>query len=82
MKQLENIQQVEAPSFLYTRIQQRIKNEVRMRVSGKTIWTAAISLCFVIVINFYSIIHIKQNTNPHQNTAEVFELMPDHNFYK
>ena len=78
---LESIQSVEAPEFLFTRIQQRIEVLKADLVSPKKVWTAVAAFAVLIVINLYAIRH--SNISSHErNIAQVFQLMPSNNLYE
>ena len=79
---LENIKAVDAPPFLFTRIQQRIKNEIITRVPLRVAYSWAASLCFLVLINVLVVMNYQPDTPHANNLAQRYHLMPENDFYK
>ncbi len=82
LKPLENIKQVEAPPFLFTRIQQRIQNEFDNHVSMKLVYSIAASFVILLSINAFTMFQQNLSSKEEANIAQAFQLMPDNNLYK
>ena len=82
LQPLDGIQNVEAPPFLFTRIQQRISEEKYGRVSAKSAYAIFASLILLLILNFYAITKIQSTNNRKSNLAEIFHIMPDNNLYQ
>lgn len=82
LKPLENIKQVEAPLFLFTRIQQRIQNEFDNHVSMKLVYSIAASFVILLSINAFTMFQQNLSSKEEANIAQAFQLMPDNNLYK
>jgi len=82
LKSLESIKQVEAPPFLFTRIQQRIQNELDNRVPMKLVYSIAASFVILLSINAFTMLQHNHSTKEEANIAQAFQFMPDNNLYK
>lgn len=82
LKPLENIKQVEAPPFLFNRIQQRIQNEFDNHVSMKLVYSIAASFVILLSINAFTMFQQNLSSKEEANIAQAFQLMPDNNLYK
>lgn len=76
---LKQIKQVEASPFLLTRIQQKIEDKIRNRVSPALAYS--IIAMIVVVFTIDIIIVQKQKTQPTNNIAETLSLMPTNQIY-
>jgi hypothetical protein len=79
---LQNIERVEAPMFLFTRIQARISQQLEEHVPVKYVYAAAFSLMVLLVLNVWtmqeSTIQTKDNIAV---VVEGMDLMPSNSFY-
>lgn len=78
---LNKIKPVEAPPFLFTRIQQQIKNANKHFVSNKIVWLSALSFSCVLIISVSAAFY---NTSPASTTqiiANSLNLNPTNNLY-
>jgi hypothetical protein len=79
---LQNIEQVEAPLFLFTKIQARISQELEASISIKYVWAAAFSLMILLVLNVWTMQDTTIQTK--DNIAvmmEQMDLIPNNSFY-
>jgi len=79
---LEQIQKVEAPPFLFTRIQQRILNASLSEFSPRLTWTISLSFLLVLIINFAVMTQRVKQTNTNPDLVETFQLMQNNSLYK
>jgi hypothetical protein len=79
---IENIQSVEAPPFLYTRIQQRIKNEQAARMPGKMTWAVGLSFLLILCINIGAVVSASRADHAASNLVKTLNLMQDNTIYK
>ncbi len=82
LKTLESIKQVETPSHLYMRVQQKIKNKLNNSVSMRTAYSMAASLIFLIVLNSIIVMDSNKTKVTDSNIAESYQLLPSNNLYK
>ena len=82
LDRLSTIQKVDAPPFLFTRIQQRIQDVIFPRVSPKTAWALCVSFVFLLIMNVYVIAHYHSDNSKENNLAQSFHLLPDNNLYR
>ena len=76
---LNRIQKVDAPPFLYTRILSRIQNKVKETVPVKWAVAAAACLTLLIIINLTVIQADKDNNKT--DLTEVFSLKTNNSLY-
>ena len=55
IEKLNNIQKVEASPFLFTRIEQRIRNKKEQKLSAKTLWATVTSISLLILLNLVAL---------------------------
>lgn len=81
---LSHIQQVDAPPFLFTRIQQKIKEEKENQLSPKWAWTLGISVLLFMTLNIalFSSHNRENKQNYEQEMAQSFQLLPNNTLYK
>ena len=81
---LGQIQSVEAPPFLLTRIRQRIDEAQQAGFSPRLIWSFGVSLLVLLCLNVAVI--LKQSpatrTDSYNNLAVSMNLVPDNSLYK
>ncbi len=80
LKPLENIRQVDAPPFLYTRIKKKIEDETRIRVPVKIAWGLTSACCLLLLFNIYVVVH--EYSHRKNDLVQQFQLMHDNNLYK
>lgn len=80
---LQNIEKVEAPIFLYTKIQARIKEQVEDLIPTKYIWATAFSLVFLLMFNVWAIQETTsvQTKDSITSMVEGMDLIPSNSFY-
>ena len=79
LDKLGKIQRVEAPTYLFTRIQQKVENEKRERLSPRM---ANLSLAVVIFMNAIVFIGSDSRLASVESYAESIRLTSDNNLYK
>jgi len=79
---LGRIQKVEAPTYLFTRILQKIEREKRERLSPRMVVTLNLSLTVVIIINLIVFIGSHTRLTSIESYAESIRLISDNNLYK
>ncbi len=79
---LDNIQAVEAPPFLFTRIQQRIKNEQATRLTPNMTWALGLSFVLILAINVTAMISAYKADHTSPDLVKTFNLMQDNNLYR
>lgn len=82
LKPLESIKQVEAPPFLYTRIQQRIQKELSDHFSLQTAYSIAAIFVVLFALNILIMVNNRTSSVEVNNIAMSFHLMPDNNLYQ
>ncbi len=82
MDYFNKIQKVEPPLFLFTRIQQRIKNLESITVPKKYVWATALSLIVIVLVNIFVLTKSMAVKNQNQNLVESMNLMPSNNLYQ
>lgn len=81
IEQLGKIQRVEAPPFLFTRIQQRIENERMQRVSTGKVVALAFSFAVILIINTLVFVGAKSETNSTEMYANAINLTSTNTLY-
>ena len=79
---LQNIEKVEAPMFLFTKIQARIGQQLEESVPVKYVWATAFSLMILLVLNVWTIQDSTVQTE--DNIAvmvEEMDLIPRNSFF-
>jgi hypothetical protein len=79
---LDKIQPVEAPPFLFTRIQQRIKNEQATRLTGNMTWALGLSFVLILAINVSAMVSAYKADHTTPDLVKTFNLMQDNNLYR
>jgi DNA integrity scanning protein DisA with diadenylate cyclase activity len=82
LKPLELIKQVEVPSFLFTRIKQKIQNELNGRISMKTAYSMLACFFILLSINVFVVVSNNKTKSAATNIGESFQLLPNNNLYK
>ncbi len=79
---LNTINAVEAPPFLYTRIEQRIRNRKAEVITPRL--TYIISACVVLLIAFntFSVYNAYRQTKPKTDLTKSMNLIQDNYLYK
>lgn len=78
----DQIERVDVPEFLFTRIQQRIQTEQQARFSRRTSWSLAAVAIGCIVLSTSVLL---RSTQPMKETSlliEGFQLSSDNTLYK
>lgn len=78
---LNQIKQVEAPPFLFTRIQQQIDNGSSYTFSKRLAWSLSVSFAIVVIMNVAVLNYNSKTNRNNTNVAEVMDLMPNNSLY-
>lgn len=81
LKILEQVEKVDAPPFLFTRIQQKIAGAKYNRVSPKLAWAIGLGFILLIAVNGIALNSISQNSSTAGNLAESLQLTSQHSLY-
>jgi hypothetical protein len=76
------IRPVEAPPYLFTRIQQKIKKNKEDVMPGKISWAIGIAFVLIMVLNIGSIVRNGNSKNNRQNYAQAIQLLTDNELYQ
>ena len=82
LKPLEKVTKVETPAFLYTRIQQRIRNKLDSRLAGRTVYSMAASFLILISLNVFAILKQDNTSSKDNNIASELGVSTDNYLYK
>lgn len=78
---LDEIQKVEVPPFLLTRIKQQIENSSYNKFSFKLALSLSLSFIFVILLNTSIILHHKNQRHNENNFSHTFGLVSTNSIY-
>ena len=78
---LGGIQQVEAPPFLFTKIQAQLDSQQQDRLSVAWVWAVAAAVALLFAINLWSIQHHSYSTLDASTVVEEMNLIPDNSLY-
>ncbi len=81
INQLEQVQKVDAPPFLFTRIQQKINSSFEYQFSSKFVWSFGLSILFILLLNI-AVIGFKINTKHQNNLVNAMQLSPTNEIYQ
>ncbi len=81
LEKLGSIQKVDAPLYMFTAIEAKIRNNKSEWLSPQTSRTIIAAFVLLIIVNTFAIIHVRSIKNE-KNIAQVFHLMPDNNLYE
>ncbi|MES2762070.1 MAG: hypothetical protein V4677_07685 [Bacteroidota bacterium] len=79
---LDQIQKVDAPPFLLTRIQQKIDNKYLNKLSPRMALGLSVSFILIIVLNIAVVVNYNKNSIKESNLAQSMNLMPDNYLYR
>jgi len=81
---LEQINKVDAPPFLLTRIKQKIENAQQASFSKGLSWSLVISLCMMLLLNIAIMMkHTNSTTSIQDSTiAAAMNLLPTNSLYE
>jgi hypothetical protein len=81
LEDLNKIKTVEAPPFLFTRIQQKISAKNELIVPNKLVWLSILSFSFVVVISIGSMFYTNSSKSNAQTIAQSMNLATTNNLY-
>lgn len=79
---LNTINRIDTPFFLYTRIQEKIKNKEVNFFSKKTTMAISISLMLIVLLNVFAITQLKDTNETKTSLIEQFQLLPNNTLYQ
>jgi hypothetical protein len=80
---LSQIESVEAPPFLLTRIKQQIENERVNQFSPRVTWALSISMVLIVSLNLAVLFRNEtKSAEISSNIAQEMQLLPQNDFYK
>lgn len=79
---LDQIQKVEAPPFLMTRIRQKIDAAAANQIPGSWVWSLGLSFILVMGLNIAIIVNNMQVPATDDNIVNTMNLSPDNALYK
>lgn len=79
---LDQIQKVEAPPFLMTRIRQKIDAAAANQIPGSWVWSLGLSFILVMGLNIAIIVNNMQVPTTDDNIVNTMNLSPDNALYK
>jgi hypothetical protein len=79
---LENIQRVEAPEFLFTRIQQKIQQKKQHTLPPRFAWAVAASLLLILSLNLFVVFNSSRKAEEASNWTKSMNLVNDNSFYQ
>lgn len=81
LDQLQQLQKVDAPEFLLTRITAKSKQVAQSSFSTKLSWVFAVSLLAILSFNLYAIAQKANNSSEKQDFVQLMNLIPDNSIY-
>ena len=79
---LEQIQKVDAPPFLLTRIKQKIENTRSSNFSPYLAWSLGVSFVLVLLLNIGVLLSKTTETKSTNNIANTMDLLPKNTLYR
>lgn len=79
---LNKIEKVEVPPFLFTRIQQQIENLTAERFTKKTVVITSISVLLLVLINLTLIVNTESKERKLENYMHAMNLKPTNSLYR
>jgi hypothetical protein len=81
LNELNKIIAVEAPPFLFTRIQQKITSTNELAVPHKLAWLSILSFSFIVIISISSVLYTTSSKSTAQTMAQSMNLASNNNLY-
>ena len=79
---LNEIKTVDAPSFLFNKISQRIENGKKMKVSPKLAYTVSLAFAVLLAINMTFVFKYSMQKPNGSDLIGSMHLIEDHSLYK
>lgn len=79
---LEQIQKVDVPPFLLTRIKQKIANAHDMQFSRQSAWAWGLAFALVLVLNITVLLSKATQTENTDNLVDKMNLSPKNTLYR
>ncbi len=77
----KKIHAVDAPPFLFTRIQEKIENAYSTVLPKKFAFALSFSFIFIVVFNAGALVYKTKQNNSVASVAESMNLMPNNDLY-
>lgn len=81
LNMLENIQKVDAPPFLLTRIREQIHELRSDHVSPRMAWGLGISFLLLLTINVFVLASLSKQAGNEKSMVQSMELVQDNTLY-
>ncbi len=78
---LQQLQKVDAPEYLFTRITEHIANQSRGNFSGTLSWVFAASLAVLVGFNVFALTQKLTASAPKPDITQLMNLAPDNSIY-
>lgn len=78
---LEQIQQVDVPEFLYTRVQQKIQENITNTIPTWATYLVGFSFLLLVAINLSAVISYSKAQQSTSKMAKDMNLLPNNNLY-
>jgi len=79
---LNKIQKVDAPPYLFTRIQQKIKDSQSVVLPKKIVWAIGLLCSVILCVNISVVLYAAESINTTVTMSQIIELMPNNSFYR
>ena len=79
---LDQVQKVNAPPFLLTRIQQRIRNKKESQFSPTLSWVLSLGLAIIVVVNGAVLTNMIIASKQEKTLLQSMNLLPNNELYK
>ena len=79
---LNTINRIDTPAFLFTRLQEKIKNKEANFFSKKTTIAISISIMLIVLLNVFAITQLKDTNETKTSLIEQFQLLPNNTLYQ
>lgn len=82
LNKLEQIKEVDPSPYLYTRIQERIKENNLSKMPSWLVYVWSFSIAVIVIINVSAIIISTKSTTTNNSLAKQMNLLPNYNIYQ
>lgn len=79
---LNKIKAVDVSPFLFTRIQERVRERAIDLVPKKLVWTVSVSMLVILIVNAGAIVWVSKKNQKTNAVVESMGLIPDNELYK
>ncbi len=82
LEKLNRIRKVEAPSYLFTRIKEKIKRKQTEEISSPLAWILRISFFVLLGINISALLYSKKADMKENSLEQAFDLLQNNSLYQ